>query len=83
VRELDTAAKGVDGIESRAATREAEGAIDVLRSTTRGVGGATPLELTRSPSTAAMFRGQLLGSIRMIRAVLPAMRERRAGASST
>jgi NAD(P)-dependent dehydrogenase (short-subunit alcohol dehydrogenase family) len=61
-----------------AATRDAEGAIDVLVNNA-GIGGASPLELTPEPEHRAMFEANYWGPIRMIRAVLPAMRERRAG----
>src|SRR5262249_29282191 len=61
-----------------AATRETEGAIDVLVNNA-GIGGATPLELTPEAEHRAMFEANYWGPIRMIQAVLPAMRERRAG----
>ncbi len=61
-----------------AATRDGEGAIDVLVNNA-GIGGATPLELTPEAEHRAMFEANYWGPIRMIQAVLPSMRERRAG----
>jgi NAD(P)-dependent dehydrogenase (short-subunit alcohol dehydrogenase family) len=77
VRELDVTRQ--DSIDAAAAeTREREGAIDVLVNNA-GIGGATPLELTPEAEHRAMFEANYWGPIRLIRAVLPAMRERRAG----
>src|SRR5690349_19832232 len=77
VRELDvTRPESID--RAVAATRETEGAIDVLVNNA-GIGGATPLELTPEDEHRAMFEANYWGPIRMIRAVLPSMRERRAG----
>ena len=53
-------------------------AIDVLVNNA-GLGGATPLELTPMAEHEAMFQTNYFGAIRCIQAVLPAMRERRAG----
>src|SRR5262249_13369829 len=61
-----------------AATRETEGAIDVLVNNA-GIGGATPLELTPEAEHRAMFEANYWGPIRMIQVVLPSMRERRSG----
>ena len=61
-----------------AATLEREGPIDVLVNNA-GIGGATPLELTPEAEHRAMFETNYWGAIRMIRAVLPSMRERRTG----
>lgn len=77
VRELDvTRQDSIDG--AVAATREREGAIDVLVNNA-GIGGATPLELTPEAEHRAMFEANYWGPVRMIHAVLPSMRERRAG----
>jgi NAD(P)-dependent dehydrogenase (short-subunit alcohol dehydrogenase family) len=77
VRELDvTRQDSIDG--AVAATRAHEGAIDVLVNNA-GIGGATPLELTPDAEHRAMFEANYWGPIRMIQAVLPSMRERRAG----
>ena len=77
VRELDVTRQ--DSIDAAvAATREREGAIDVLVNNA-GIGGATPLELIPEGEHRAMFEANYWGPIRLIRAVLPAMRERRAG----
>ena len=77
LRELDVTSQ--DSIDRAvAATREREGAVDVLVNNA-GIGGATPLELTPEDEHRAMFEANYWGAIRMIQAVLPAMRERRAG----
>ncbi len=77
VRELDvTRQDSIDG--AVAATRAQEGAVDVLVNNA-GIGGATPLELTPEAEHRAMFEANYWGPIRMIQAVLPSMRERRAG----
>jgi NAD(P)-dependent dehydrogenase (short-subunit alcohol dehydrogenase family) len=55
-----------------------QGPIDVLVNNA-GIGGATPLELTPEDEHRAMFEANYWGPIRMIRAVLPSMRERRTG----
>ena len=77
VRELDVTRE--DSIDAAVAeTREREGAVDVLVNNA-GIGGATPLELTPEAEHRAMFEANYWGPIRLIRAVLPAMRERRTG----
>jgi NAD(P)-dependent dehydrogenase (short-subunit alcohol dehydrogenase family) len=77
LRELDvTRQESID--HAVAATREREGAVDVLVNNA-GIGGATPLELTPEDEHRAMFEANYWGAIRMIQAVLPAMRERGAG----
>ena len=77
VRELDvTSQASID--RAMAATREREGAVDVLVNNA-GIGGATPLELTPEDEHRAMFEANYWGPIRMIQAVLPSMRERRSG----
>ncbi len=77
LRELDvTSQESID--RAVAATREREGAVDVLVNNA-GIGGATPLELTPEAEHRAMFEANYWGPIRMIQAVLPAMRERRSG----
>ena len=77
VRELDvTSQASID--RGMAATREREGAVDVLVNNA-GIGGATPLELTPEDEHRAMFEANYWGPIRMIQAVLPSMRERRSG----
>jgi len=75
VRELDVTRQ--DSIDRTvAATVEHEGPIDVLVNNA-GIGGATPLELTPEDEHRAMFEANYWGPIRMIRAVLPSMRERK------
>lgn len=77
VRELDvTDQASID--RAMAETRAREGAVDVLVNNA-GIGGATPLELTPEAEHRAMFEANYWGPIRMIQAVLPSMRERRAG----
>ena len=77
VRELDvTSQASID--RAMAATRECEGAVDVLVNNA-GIGGATPLELTPEDEHRAMFETNYWAPIRMIQAVLPSMRERRSG----
>jgi NAD(P)-dependent dehydrogenase (short-subunit alcohol dehydrogenase family) len=77
VRELDvTNQASID--RAMAATREREGAVDVLVNNA-GIGGATPLELTPEDEHRAMFEANYWGPILMIQAVLPSMRERRSG----
>ena len=77
VRELDvTKQASVD--RTIADTVASDGPIDVLVNNA-GVGGATPLELVPEDEHRAMFEANYWGPIRMIRAVLPSMRERRTG----
>jgi NAD(P)-dependent dehydrogenase (short-subunit alcohol dehydrogenase family) len=77
VRELDvTSQASID--RAMAETQAREGAVDVLVNNA-GIGGATPLELTPEAEHRAMFEANYWGPIRMIRAVLPSMRERRTG----
>jgi len=59
-------------------TVSAHGPIDVLVNNA-GIGGATPLELQPEDEHRRMFETNYFGAIRCIRAVLPAMRERRRG----
>jgi NAD(P)-dependent dehydrogenase (short-subunit alcohol dehydrogenase family) len=54
------------------------GPVDVLVNNA-GIAGATPLELTPEDEHRRMFETNYFGAIRCIRAVLPAMRERRRG----
>ncbi|HEY2388721.1 MAG TPA: SDR family oxidoreductase [Candidatus Binatia bacterium] len=56
----------------------AEGPIDVLVNNA-GIGGASPLELTPDDEHHRMFETNYFGAVRCIQAVLPSMRERRAG----
>ena len=55
------------------------GAVDVLVNNA-GIGGATPLELTPEDEHRRIFETNYFGAIHCIKAVLPAMRERRRGA---
>jgi NAD(P)-dependent dehydrogenase (short-subunit alcohol dehydrogenase family) len=77
IRELDVT-RPESIARAVAETRAREGAVDVLVNNA-GIGGATPLELTPEAEHRAMFEANYWGPIRMIQAVLPAMRERRAG----
>jgi NAD(P)-dependent dehydrogenase (short-subunit alcohol dehydrogenase family) len=54
------------------------GPVDVLVNNA-GIGGATPLEIQPEDEHQRMFETNYFGAIRCIRAVLPAMRERRRG----
>jgi len=56
----------------------AGGAIDVLVNNA-GIGMAGPVEINDMEATHLMFETNLFGYLRMARAVLPAMREKRAG----
>jgi NAD(P)-dependent dehydrogenase (short-subunit alcohol dehydrogenase family) len=77
VVELDvTSQASCDRAFARAATA---GPIDVLVNNA-GIGGATPLELTPEAEHRQMFETNYFGAVRCIQAVLPGMRERRAGA---
>jgi NAD(P)-dependent dehydrogenase (short-subunit alcohol dehydrogenase family) len=58
---------------------DAQGPVDVLVNNA-GIGGATPLELTPEAEHRQMFETNYFGAVRCIQAVLPGMRERRAGA---
>jgi len=59
-------------------TVSAHGPVDVLVNNA-GIGGATPLELQPEDEHRRMFETNYFGAIRCIKAVLPAMRERRRG----
>lgn len=61
-----------------AETLERAGAIDVLVNNA-GVGGGGPIEVTPLERARQTFETNYFGAIRMIQAVLPGMRERRAG----
>src|SRR5262249_12443018 len=77
VRELDvTSQASID--RALAATRETEGAIDVLVNNA-GIGGATPLQPTPEDGHPPIVETNDWGPIRMIQVVLPSMRERRSG----
>ena len=77
VRELDvTRQESID--RAMAETVAQQGPIDVLVNNA-GIGGATPLELTPEDEHRTMFEANYWGPIRMIRVVLPSMRERRTG----
>jgi NAD(P)-dependent dehydrogenase (short-subunit alcohol dehydrogenase family) len=77
VIELDVAAQ--DSVAQAFATVRAQGPVDVLVNNA-GVGGATPLELVPEAEHRQIFETNYFGAIRCIQAVLPEMRERRAGA---
>jgi NAD(P)-dependent dehydrogenase (short-subunit alcohol dehydrogenase family) len=55
------------------------GAVDVLVNNA-GIGGAAPVELMPLEKVRALFETNFFGAVRMMQAVLPSMRERRAGA---
>jgi len=77
VRELDvTRPESIDRAVTETVAQQ--GPIDVLVNNA-GIGGATPLELTPEDEHRAMFEANYWGPIRMIRVVLPSMRERRTG----
>jgi NAD(P)-dependent dehydrogenase (short-subunit alcohol dehydrogenase family) len=77
VRELDvTRQESIDRAVGETVAKD--GPVDVLVNNA-GIGGATPLELTPEDEHRAMFEANYWGPIRMIRAVLPSMRERRTG----
>ena len=77
VRELDvTRPESIDRAVTETVAQQ--GPIDVLVNNA-GIGGATPLELTPEDEHRAMFEANYWGPIRMIRAVLPSMRERKSG----
>jgi len=65
-------------VERALETVSAHGPVDVLVNNA-GIGGATPLELQPEDEHRRMFETNYFGAIRCIRAVLPAMRERRRG----
>jgi NAD(P)-dependent dehydrogenase (short-subunit alcohol dehydrogenase family) len=77
VRELDvTREDSIDG--AVAATRDAEGAIDVLVNNA-GIGGASPLELTPEPEHRAMFEANFFGALWITQAALPCLRAQGGG----
>jgi len=61
-----------------AAILEAEGRVDVLVNNA-GLGELRPLELTTDEETRRIFDTNVFGPLRLMRAVLPGMRERRSG----
>jgi NAD(P)-dependent dehydrogenase (short-subunit alcohol dehydrogenase family) len=74
IAELDVTDQGsIDRAVAAAVARE--GAIDVLVNNA-GIGGAAPLEDVPEAEHRAIFEANYWGPIRMIQAVLPAMRER-------
>src|SRR5215468_35165 len=77
VLELDVNSQA--SVERAFAAARAHGPVDVLVNNA-GIGGATPLELTPEAEHRAMFETNYFGAIRCIQAVLPEMRERKAGA---
>ena len=77
VVELDVTSQ--DSVERAFAAARAQGPVDVLVNNA-GVGGATPLEFVPEAEHRQIFETNYFGAIRCIQAVLPEMRERRAGA---
>ena len=72
VNDDDSVARGVGEVLARA------GAIDVLVNNA-GIGGGGPIEDVPVDWVKSLFETNYFGTIRMIRAVLPGMRERRSG----
>ena len=77
VVELDVTSQ--DSVARVFATARAQGPVDVLVNNA-GVAGATPLEFVPDAEHRQIFETNYFGAIRCIHAVLPEMRERRAGA---
>ncbi|MEM7255072.1 MAG: SDR family oxidoreductase, partial [Pseudomonadota bacterium] len=76
IRKLDVNEPG--DIETVVGEIESDGGVDVIINNA-GVGGATPLELVPEDEHRHIFEANYFGAIRMINAVLPAMRERARG----
>jgi NAD(P)-dependent dehydrogenase (short-subunit alcohol dehydrogenase family) len=74
---LDVTSQG--STDAAFATVAAAGPVDVLVNNA-GIGGASPLEITPEAEHRQMFETNYFGAVRCIQAVLPGMRERRAGA---
>jgi NAD(P)-dependent dehydrogenase (short-subunit alcohol dehydrogenase family) len=68
----------VDSDESVRAAVARVGAVDVLVNNA-GIGSAGPVELMPMAEIRALFETNVFGAVRMMQAVLPAMRERRSG----
>jgi len=68
-----------DSVSAAFATITAEAPVELLVNNA-GIGGASPLELTPEAEHRQMFETNYFGAVRCIQAVLPAMRERGAGA---
>ena len=77
VIELDVTSQ--DSVARAFAAVRAQGPVDVLVNNA-GIGGATPLEFVPEVEHRQIFETNYFGAIRCIQAVLPEMRERRAGA---
>jgi NAD(P)-dependent dehydrogenase (short-subunit alcohol dehydrogenase family) len=69
----DSVQQAVDGVLAQA------GAVDVLVNNA-GFGASGPIEQVTLETARALFETNYFGSVRMMRAVLPGMRERRRGA---
>jgi NAD(P)-dependent dehydrogenase (short-subunit alcohol dehydrogenase family) len=69
----------VDRDDSVAAAVAQVGPIDVLVNNA-GIGAAAPVELMPMEEIRAFFETNFFGAVRMMQAILPAMRERRSGA---
>ncbi|MGI8961491.1 MAG: SDR family oxidoreductase [Bryobacteraceae bacterium] len=73
--DVDNDASVTNAVEE---VRRKAGSIDILVNNA-GIGGGGPIELVPIEAAKQMFETDYFGAIRMIRAVLPQMRERRSG----
>lgn len=76
---LTPIALDVDNDDSVRRAVEEVGPVDVLVNNA-GIGGAAPVELMPMGNIRALFETNFFGAVRMMQAMLPSFRERRAGA---